>query len=182
MRSGGMFLAFFIVLLMLPFSIHAYYRHHHAYYYYSGLPGHIAAPGEKVIIVDPNIHEWAAYAPDGSLVRSGLATAGADWCRDLHRPCHTRAGTFRIFSLGSSRCRSSKFPLPRGGAPMPYCMYFSHGMALHGSPDGEVVYGNISHGCVRMHVADAYWLRFNFVEGPNAFNHYRGTKVIIRPY
>ena len=55
---------------------------------------------------------------------------------------------------------------------MPYCMYFHGGQALHGSY--EVVNGNISHGCVRLHVNDARWLRFNFAEP--------GTKVIIKPY
>lgn len=147
-----------------------------------GLPNHINPPGEKVIIVDPNIHQWGAYAPDGSLMRTGLATAGSDWCRDIHRRCHTKAGSFRIHSLGSRGCISHKFPLPRGGAPMPYCMYFNGGQALHGSPSGEVVYGNISHGCVRLHVEDAKWLRFDFVDGPNSSNGYRGTKVIIKPY
>jgi len=170
------FITFFFLLLCSSASYSSHNRHH------PSLPDHIDPPGEKVVIVDPNVHAWGAYAPDGSLVRSGLATAGSDWCRDLHRRCHTRPGTFRIYSLGSRGCISHKFPLPRGGAPMPYCMYFHGGQALHGSPDGEVVYGNISHGCVRMHVEDAEWLRFNFVEGPNSSNNYRGTKVIIRPY
>jgi hypothetical protein len=144
------------------------------------LPATIAPPGEKVIIVDPNVHAFGAYSPDGVLQHWGIATAGSNWCRDLHRPCRTRSGTFRIFSLGSFGCVSSKFPLYRGGAPMPYCMYFHGGQALHGSYD--VVRGNISHGCVRLHVDDAKWLRFEFVEGPTPANDFRGTKVIIRPY
>ena len=177
-------LALLIAGLMLsPLAAYSRYSHHyHHQYYHADMPGAITAPGEKVVIVDPVIHQWGAYDSDGTLVRSGMATAGSDWCRDLHRPCHTRSGTFRIYSLGSAGCRSKKFPLPRGGAPMPYCMYFNGGQALHGSPGGEVVYGNISHGCVRMHVADAYWLRFDFVEGPNSSNGYRGTKVIVKPY
>jgi lipoprotein-anchoring transpeptidase ErfK/SrfK len=64
--------------------------------------------------------------------------------------------------------------MPHGGAPMPYCMFFNRNQALHGSPDHEVVDGNISHGCVRMHVPEAEWLRYNFV--------HVGTKVIVRPY
>lgn len=136
--------------------------------------------GEKVIVVDPNTHTWAAYSSDGELLRSGMATAGSHWCRDIHRPCKTRSGSFRIYSLGSSGCKSSKFPVGRGGAPMPYCMFFNGGQALHGSY--EVVPGNISHGCVRLHVEDAEWIRFNFAERPNASNNYRGTKVIIRSY
>ena len=138
--------------------------------------------GEKVIIVNPNVHAWAAYTPDGERVRTGMATAGNDWCRDLGRPCRTRSGTFRIYSLGDSSCRSHKFPIHRdgrrGGAPMPYCMFFNGGQALHGSY--EVVRANVSHGCVRLN--DAEWLRYDFVEGPNSSNEYLGTKVIVKPY
>lgn len=126
---------------------------------------------EKVIIIDPVEHSWGAYS-GGKLLRSGLATAGSHWCSDLGRPCRTRSGTFRIYSLGDSSCVSSKFPLGEGGAPMPYCMYFNGAQALHGSY--EVVAGNISHGCVRLHVDDARWIRFHFAT--------IGTKVIVRPY
>jgi lipoprotein-anchoring transpeptidase ErfK/SrfK len=59
-------------------------------------------------------------------------------------------------------------------------MFFNGGQGLHGSY--EVVRANVSHGCVRLHVDDARWLRYNFVDGPNMSNGYRGTKVIIRPY
>lgn len=140
----------------------------------------IEPPGEKVIIVDPTVHAWAAYLPNGQLVRTGMATAGSNWCRDLGRPCRTKTGSFRIYSLGDSSCKSTKFPLPYGGAPMPYCMFFNGGQALHGSH--EVVRANASHGCVRLKVHDAEWLRYDFVEGPNATNGFKGTKVIIKPY
>lgn len=145
--------------------------HHVSHSDYSRLPQTIST-SEKVIIVDPVAHAWGAYSASGKLLRSGLVTAGSNYCRDLHRPCRTRSGTFRIHSLGDSSCVSSKFPLGEGGAPMPYCMYFNGAQALHGSY--EVVAGNISHGCVRMHVDDARWVRFNFAT--------IGTKVIIRPY
>lgn len=163
-------------ILALSLSIVGITMNHSSY----ALSGQISAPGEKVIVVDPRSHEWGAYSPNGSLMRSGTATAGSNWCRDLHRPCRTRSGSFRIYSLGSADCKSHKFPLPHGGAHMPYCMFFNGGQGLHGS--NEVVAGNISHGCVRMHVGDAKWLRFNFVEGPNRYNHYRGTRVIVRHY
>lgn len=138
----------------------------------SRLPEHIKAPGEKVVVVDPRVHAWGAYSPSGELLRSGIATAGKKWCPDIDRPCRTSVGTFRIYSLGSFSCKSHKFPVNRGGAPMPYCMFFNGGQGLHGSY--EVVDGNASHGCVRMHVDDAEWLRFNFAN--------IGTKVIVRPY
>jgi hypothetical protein len=147
----------------------------------SPFPKLVQAPGEKVILIDPSVGAWGAYDPKGVLVRWGPASSGADWCRDLDRPCRTHAGSFRIFSLGSSDCFSTKFPLPDGGAPMPYCMYFNNGQALHGEPNGLPGY-NASHGCVRLYVNDAEWLRYDFAEGPNSSNKYRGTRVIVRGY
>lgn len=144
-------------------------------------PKAIEPPDEKIVIFDPRKHAWGAYDADGTLVRWGPATGGKDWCSDIDEPCRTKAGTFRIYSLGSSRCVSSKFPLPDGGAPMPYCMFFNGGQALHGSPGG-VIRGNASHGCVRLFVQDAEWLRYDFVEPPMASNRYRGTKVVVLPY
>lgn len=141
---------------------------------------HISPPGEKVIIVDPRVHAWGAYNASGELIRSGTATSGNSYCRDIRRSCRTKSGSFRIYSLGGPGCKSSKFPVPRGGAPMPYCMFFHGGQALHGSY--EVVRRNVSHGCVRLHVEDARWIRYHFADGPNASNGYRGTRVIIRSY
>lgn len=136
------------------------------------LPGQIATNGKRVIMIDPNAHGWGAYGEDGKLIRSGLATAGANWCPDIGRPCRTKAGVFSIQSLGSADCVSRKFPVGRGGAPMPYCMFFHGGQAIHGS--NQVVPANVSHGCVRVNVEDAAWIRFNFVTV--------GTKVIVSPY
>lgn len=127
---------------------------------------------EKVVVVNPRVHAWGAYDSNGSLVKGGMATAGSGWCPDLGRPCRTRSGSFRVMSLGDPDCKSHIFPLPEGGAPMPYCMFFNQGQALHGS--NEVVDGNVSHGCVRLHVEDAAWLRYNFVGV--------GTKVVVEPY
>lgn len=139
---------------------------------FARLPQHISAPGERLIIVDPSVHAWGAYNSDGSLVRQGLATAGANWCDDIDRPCRTTVGNFRITSLGSEECISNLYPVGEGGAPMPYCMHFNGGQALHGSY--EVVDANASHGCVRMRVHDAEWLRYNFAQV--------GTRVVVRPY
>jgi len=135
---------------------------------------------EKVVVVDPNVQAWAAY-DHGQLLRWGPISAGSDYCRDIHAPCRTHEGVFRIFSLGNSDCYSKRFPLPDGGAPMPYCMFFNNGQALHGEARGLPGY-NDSHGCVRMYVDDAEWLRYEFAEGPTAQNHYRGTKVVVRSY
>jgi len=174
----------FPFLFMISISVSpslSFAKSHHRHFNSDAvMPAQIDPPGEKLIVVNPNVHAWAAYTPDGARVHSGMAAAGSNWCPDLHRACRTRSGSFRIYSLGSEDCKSTKFPLPRGGAPMPYCMYFNGGQALHGSY--EVAAANISHGCVRLHVEDAEWLRFDFVEGPNDENGYRGTRVIIKPY
>jgi len=141
--------------------------------YKSRLPSHIATK-EKMVLIDPRVHVWGAYDSSGNLVRAGLASAGSNWCPDIKRACHTRPGSFRVSSLGNANCKSSIYPLPKGGAPMPYCMFFNKNQGMHGSARGNVVEGNVSHGCVRMHVEDAQWLRFNFVNV--------GTKVVVRPY
>lgn len=140
--------------------------------YSSRLPQTLNGHGENVILINPRKHVWGAYASNGQLIRAGLATAGGSWCRDIKRSCRTRSGTFRIFSLGSRSCVSTRYPLGRGGAKMPYCMFFNGNQGLHGSY--EVVEGNISHGCVRIGVSEARWLRFNFVN--------IGTKVIVLGY
>lgn len=148
---------------------------------YSPFPRLIDPPDEKLVIIDLAQNAWGAYDSEGALVKWGPATGGADWCSDSPESCRTDEGEFRIYSLGNSNCVSTKFPLPNGGAPMPYCMFFNGGQALHGSPGGVIV-NHVSHGCVRLFVSDAEWLRYDFVEGPDYYNNYRGTKVIVRPY
>ncbi|MBI5448572.1 MAG: L,D-transpeptidase [Gammaproteobacteria bacterium] len=140
--------------------------------YASRLPAHIDTHGEKTILVDPNVHAWGAYGADGYLIRAGLAASGANWCHDTGRPCRTSTGSFRITSLGGADCKSSIYPKPKGGGPMPYCMFFHGSMALHGSP--MMADANISHGCVRIPVSDAEWIRYNFANV--------GTRIIIKPY
>ena len=142
--------------------------------YASLVDQHIEPLGEKVIIVDPIKHVWAAYDAQGQLLRAGLATTGSHWCPDLGRPCRTAMGKFRIKSLGGPACKSSQFPKPYGGAPMPYCMFFNKGQALHGSPASQVRPANLSHGCVRLRIEDAEWIRYDFASV--------GTLVIIKPY
>lgn len=138
----------------------------------SKLPRKIPAPGEKVIVIDPRLRAWGAYSSDGQFIHGGKASAGANWCADVGRPCRTKVGSFRIFSLGDSSCVSSLYPLGEGGAPMPYCMFFNGNQGLHGSY--QVGNSNRSHGCVRVSVNDAAWLRYQFAR--------KGTKVIVKPY
>ncbi|EKD71036.1 MAG: enhanced entry protein [uncultured bacterium] len=151
-----------------------YQRVHDYTNYAERLPQQIDTNGKKVVVIDPSAHAWGAYDSDGNLIRAGIATAGGDWCEDTGRPCRTSVGKFKIRSLGGSECFSSKYPLPDGGGLMPYCMFFNGDQALHGSPDLAVVEDNISHGCVRMRIPDAEWLRFNFAQ--------IGTPVIVKSY
>lgn len=138
------------------------------------LPPHIECRGKKTILVDPRVHAWGAYAEDGTLLRAGIATAGAPKCEDSDRSCRTAVGTFSINSLGQADCKSSKYPKPHGGGLMPYCMFFHGGDSLHGSPDHILAEDNLSHGCVRMRIQDAEWVRYSFAN--------IGTRVVVRPY
>lgn len=128
--------------------------------------------GNKVFIFDPSQLSWFAYGSHGQLIASGRASGGRGYCPDVGRSCRTPVGTFRVKSKGGPGCISSKFPLPYGGAPMPYCMFFHGGFAIHGSND--VPNHNASHGCVRVEPEDARWLNHEFMD--------IGTTVIVRSY
>ena len=88
-------------------------------------------------------------------------------------------GIFRFFSKENQNCRSDVYPIGKGGAKMPWCMYFHKGFALHGSDD--IPGYRASHGCVRMFINDAKWLNEDFVNVSNEKNNQMGTKVTIRP-
>ncbi len=139
----------------------------------SPFPATIASPGRKTIIVDPKKLAFGAYDSNGNLVHWGPVSAGKNYCPDLKRRCHTITGTYTIYTKQGAGCKSKKFPIGKGGAPMPYCMFFHGGYALHGSPN--VPGYNASHGCVRLVTEDAKWLNTQFV-------NVGSTKVIIRPY
>lgn len=131
--------------------------------------------GERVVLVDPKAHAWAAYDKHGDQVRAGIAQAGADFCPDEGRPCRTDIGTYRIYSMGDMDCISHKYPIDEGGGSlMPYCMFFHNGESLHGTPDQMLSEANTSHGCVHMRIPDAEWLRYNFI--------HVGTKIVVLPY
>ena len=104
---------------------------------------------------------WEAFDDRGELVNSGRVSGGKSYCPDIHRGCRTVTGTFTIHSKRGAGCKSTRFPVGKGGAPMPYCMFFHGGYALHGSY--QVPNFNASHGCVRMPPDQARWLNQNFV-------------------
>lgn len=143
-------------------------------------PSQIDTAGKKEVIVDLNILAWGAYNSEGQLVNWGPASGGKAWCPDVGYECRTPSDTFHFLRKGKASCKSSKFPIPKGGAPMPYCMHFYDGYALHGSYDLPGY--NASHGCVRLMPEDAKWLNENFVELPNKENAFEGTEVIIKDY
>jgi lipoprotein-anchoring transpeptidase ErfK/SrfK len=89
------------------------------------------------------------------------------------------SGIFRVFSKENERCKSDVYPIGKGGAKMPYCMYFHKGFALHGAED--IPGYRASHGCVRMFIRDAKWLNEQFTDISNEANQYIGTKVVVRP-
>lgn len=132
------------------------------------------ATGNKVFIFDPNYDAWAIYDADGKRVDTGKASGGRLYCPDIHRPCKTVVGQFRVISKGGPDCKSHRFPVKtHGGAPMPYCMLFdAKGYAIHGST--ELPDRNASHGCIRVEPAAAKWLSENFIDV--------GTTVIVLPY
>lgn len=117
--------------------------------------------GGNIVKVDLGRLSWGAYDDQGNLVKWGRVSGGKGYCPDIRRGCRTITGTYTIFRKQGAGCKSSRFPVGKGGAPMPYCMFFHGGYALHGS--NSVPNYNASHGCVRMVPADAQWLNQNFV-------------------
>lgn len=141
-----------------------------------GFPSQRPATGNRVFIFSLGMHQWGAYDENGRLVQTGRASGGRGYCPDIHRGCHTPVGTFHVMSKGSAGCKSTRYPVRRngnnGGAPMPYCMFFTTNFAVHGSPD--VPNYNASHGCVRVLPSAAQWLSSNFMR--------IGTTVIVWPH
>ena len=145
---------------------------------YAPFPHHIT-DNEKQIIVDQDKLAWAAYDADGNLVNWGPISSGRTKCPDSAGSCLTLTGMYRVFSKENEKCKSDIFPVGRGGAKMPYCMFFHKGFALHGAND--IPGYRASHGCVRLFERDAKWLNQEFVETGNENNDYLGTKVVVRP-
>lgn len=138
---------------------------------HSPLPERISPPGRKMIIIDIDDLAFGAYDADGHLQHWGPISGGRGYCPDVRRRCSTPIGKFAIYQKRGAGCVSSKFPVGRGGAPMPYCMFFRGGFALHGS---YTVPGyHDSHGCIRLFVNDAKWLNQDFTAGSS-------TSVLIR--
>lgn len=117
--------------------------------------------GGNLIQVNLGKLAWGAYDDQGNLIRWGGASGGKNFCSDIGKGCKTVTGTFTFYKKQGSGCKSNLFPIPKGGAPMPYCMHFHGGYALHG---GNVPDFNASHGCIRVPTHEANWLNQNFVK------------------
>lgn len=150
-------------------------------YDHSPFPRYIDASGEKTIYVSQSKLAWGAYDENGELIWWGPISSGANHCKGVSGKCHTPGGSYRLIRKQGIECVSSAFPKRadgfNGGAPMPYCMHFYRGYALHGS--STVPGYRASHGCVRMFIEDAKWLNEEFIDLP--YTGYKGTKVIIEP-
>ena len=138
----------------------------------SVFPSSRPATGRRVFIFSPSARMWAAYDKDGDLVKTGRASGGKRYCADVGRACKTVTGTFRIQRKQGAGCKSSRFPIEtNGGAPMPHCMHFYRGFAIHA---GHVPNYNASHGCIRVNPGAAQWLNQSFLS--------IGSTVIVKPY
>lgn len=132
----------------------------------------VLASGSGTFVFNPRTHQYTAINSNGHVVKQGRASGGRGYCPDIRRSCRTPSGVYRVTHKGGPGCRSSRYPVGRGGAPMPYCMFFSRYYAVHGSYD--VPNYNASHGCIRVHPGDASWLHRNFMRV--------GTRVVVKPY
>jgi hypothetical protein len=138
----------------------------------SPFPHQIEPRGRRILLINLRLQAFGAYDEYGRLLHWGPVSAGKGWCPDVGRRCGTPRGIFSIHSKGGPGCVSSKYPVGRGGAPMPYCMFFYKGFAMHGS---FLPGYHASHGCIRMFTEDARWLNRHFTRRGRG-----GTLVIIR--
>lgn len=138
----------------------------------SPLPYQQETKGKKLILVDLSLHAFAAYNQDGNLVHWGPISGGKQFCSSAKKEkCTTITGQFTITRKDNEECISYTYPQSTaGGAPMPYCMFFKGGYALHGS---TLPGHHASHGCVRLLYDDAKWLNQHFVKIGK-------TKVIVK--
>ena len=136
----------------------------------SPLPKHMNTHGVKEVYINLSLFAFGAYDKKGNLLYWGPVSSGRKKCYDSNGNCSTITGQFRVFRVEGKNCISHEFPLEtHGGDPMPYCMYFHGGSAMHYSTLSGFI--NRSAGCIRMFKADAQWLNKEFVR--------LGTLVVV---
>lgn len=127
-----------------------------AYFDLAPVPAQRPGTGKRLVLFDLTRFAFGAYDETGALVYWGPISSGRNDC-SADDPCLTVTGQYTIKRQGGVNCRSNKYPLAtRGGAPMPYCMHFYRGFAIHGSTLSGFV--NRSQGCIRLFYNDAEWL------------------------
>lgn len=131
-----------------------------------------AASSKRTFIFSPKDMAWAAYDKEGNRVRTGLASGGSYACPETGNDCRTVRGNFHVISKGDEDCKSGKYPLGEGGAPMAYCMRFYKGYAIHGG--NGTPNAHHSHGCIHVTEQAAKWLNEDFLN--------IGSNVIVGPY
>lgn len=136
------------------------------------MPKTIKPTGKNIFIFSPKMRQWGAYNGSGDLIAFGRANGGDHFCPDVGGACHTPKGMYAVYRKGAADCISHSFPVGKGGAKMPYCMFFHNGYSIHGSP--YLSLHNGSHGCIRVTIESAQWLSQNFISN--------GTKVLVLPY
>ncbi|MBV8801622.1 MAG: L,D-transpeptidase [Gammaproteobacteria bacterium] len=127
----------------------------------------------NIFIFNPNKLVWAVYDKNGDRVGIGKASGGKDYCADIHASCRTVEGEYTVFRKEDKDCTSKTFPIDEGGgAPMPHCMFFYKGYAIHGS--SYIPNKNVSHGCIRVSKDAAKWMNENYI--------HEGSLVIVESY
>ncbi len=118
--------------------------------------------GKPLLLVNLKVFAFAAYDATGHLVWWGPASGGRPWCDETHKTaCTSALGDFSVYRMAGADCYSNTYPVEtNGGAPMPYCMFYHQGFAIHGSTLSG--FANRSSGCVRLFYDDAKWLQQKF--------------------
>ena len=123
----------------------------------SPMPKHIPAKRRPFLQVDLSVFAFGAYNEKGDLIYWGPVSGGMAKCPEGPGSCLSAQGTHWIFKKGDSTCKSNTYPLAtKGGAPMPYCMFYYKGFAIHSSTLSGLF--NHSSGCIRLFYDDAMWL------------------------
>ena len=93
----------------------------------SPLPLSIPEQNERILLINQVKMAWGAYNQYGKLIRWGPISAGTVKCVESSN-CSTPTGRYRIKRKNGEQCFSNSLPLrtdgERGGAYMPYCMFF----------------------------------------------------------
>ncbi len=137
---------------------------------FSPMPLYRTTYHRKLLLIDLKKFAFGAYDSNGKLLRWGPVSGGRAWCPILGHSCLSAAGSFTIYRKGGENCRSRTYPIvTKGGAPMPYCMFYHKGYAIHASSLSGFL--NRSRGCLRLFYNDAKWLNQQFAK--------IGTRVLV---